>query len=68
MRKCQHFSPIPTVFSKAVFLKVVYIWECVVKSLQHSYDFHIFKGGYLDFSHLTEFEKIYITVIYIKKM
>ena len=26
-----------------------------------------FKGGYLDFSHLTELEKIYITEIYMKK-
>ena len=25
------------------------------------------KGGYLDFSRLTELEKIYITKIYIKK-
>ena len=26
-----------------------------------------FKGGYLDFSHLTELEKIYITEIYMEK-
>ena len=26
-----------------------------------------FKGGYLDFSHLAELEKIYITEIYMKK-
>ena len=26
-----------------------------------------FKGGYSEFSHLTEFKKIYITEIYIKK-
>ena len=26
-----------------------------------------FKGGYLDFSHLTELKKIYITEIYMKK-
>ena len=28
---------------------------------------HQFKGGYLDFSHLTELKKIYITEIYMKK-
>ena len=27
----------------------------------------LFKGGYLDFSHLTELENIYITEIYMKK-
>ena len=26
-----------------------------------------FKGGYLDFSHLTELRNIYITEIYMKK-
>ena len=26
-----------------------------------------FKGGYIDFSHLTELKKIYITEIYMKK-
>ena len=28
----QHFSPVPTVFSKAVFLRVVKSWDFVVKS------------------------------------
>ena len=28
---------------------------------------HNFKGGYLDFSHLTELKNIYITEIYMKK-
>ena len=27
----------------------------------------LFKGGYLDFSHLTELKNIYITEIYVKK-
>ena len=29
--------------------------------------FSMFKGGYLDFSHLTELKNIYITEIYMKK-
>ena len=28
---------------------------------------HKFKGGYLDFSHLTELQNIYITEIYMQK-
>ena len=27
----------------------------------------LFKGGYLDFSHLTELKKIYMTGIYMEK-
>ena len=30
-------------------------------------DSFFFKGGYLDFSHLTELENIYITEIYMRK-
>ena len=28
----QHFSPLPIVFSKAFFTRVVKSWDCVVKS------------------------------------
>ena len=28
---------------------------------------NVFKGGYLDFSHLTELKNIYFTEIYMKK-
>ena len=31
------------------------------------FDYFPFKGGYLDFSHLSELKKIHITEIYMKK-
>ena len=38
------------------------IWNCLKFVMKGR-----LKGGYLDFSHLTELEYIYITEIYIKK-
>ena len=54
----EQFLLFPQCFQKACFpgaSKGVIVWEWV-------------KGGYLDFSHLTELKKdIYITEIYMKK-
>ena len=51
----EQFFLFPQCFQKACFpgaSKGVIVWECV-------------KGGYLDFSHLTELENIYISLKFI---
>ena len=66
-------------FSKGFFLRVVKSKECVIKLkiavlcphvLQYismNFVWMFIKGGYLDFSHLTELKNIYITEMYMKK-
>ena len=48
-------------FSHSVFK------TCTADTLKPGLVWERIKGGYLDFSHLTELKNIYITEIYIKK-
>ena len=55
-------------FKKKDFENIVNEGEITGTTLLHFPNkFSILKGGYLDFSHLIELEKTYITEIYMKK-
>ena len=58
------------VYSKVVALNFAALAiSCTEQTIKHlgPYSPNILKGGYFDFSHLTELKNIYITEIYMKK-
>ena len=60
---CRNYFCIKSLFINQLEILSHVVVKQKVEVLQRSY----LKGGYLDFSHLTEFEYTYITEIYIEK-